>query len=244
MRPGLLLPSESPALDEARSAPFWKADVDDIEVPRDDRLGENLACLPCYLGSEVTIREVRQREHLHTRGAGERRDVGGGGVERLVGATPFLGGERGLVDEHVGLLCCLEHGSSGPRIACEDDFASGPRRAENLLGTDLAAVGQRDRLALLEPPVEGARRHAERARALDVEAPGTQRLDERIAVRRDAVLDTEGGDPIVGSLEHVSLRELDQLELVGQLPEDAAKGPEQVDEPGRPVDGQGRLPAA
>jgi len=118
MRVRLLTPAQRPTLDETRPAPFRKADIDDIEVPRDDRPGEDRARLPRDLRAEVAVREVRQRKHLHTRRLRELRGPGRARVKRLVGPGLFLGRERRLMHEEIRLSGDLEHLERGPRIAC------------------------------------------------------------------------------------------------------------------------------
>jgi hypothetical protein len=110
MRLPLFVPAHRPALDESGPAPLRKADVDDIEVPRDDRLGKDGPRLAHYLGPEVAVREVREREKSHPGAAGELGRARRGRVERLVGPLPLLDRERRLVDEHVGLARDRQHG--------------------------------------------------------------------------------------------------------------------------------------
>ena len=70
--------------------------------------------------------------------------------------------------------------------------------------------------------------HAERVGRVDVEAPGPRVLDQREAERLHAVRDREGDEVVVASLEHVAGLQLDELERVGQLPEDPPQRPEQL----------------
>jgi hypothetical protein len=204
MQFALLVSAERPALYEARPASFREADVDDIEVPRYDRLGEDRTRLARDLGTEVAVRQVREGEHAHLRRARELRDLGCGGVQRLVGPLLLFRRERGFMDEQVGALCRLEDDASGTRIAGDDDLATGPGRPEYLLGLDVSAVRRRDGLAGLETAEERALRHAEGARGLDVEATRPIGLDERVPVRVHAVLDLEGLDPVVAAVEPVA----------------------------------------
>jgi len=129
MRLGLLPPAQRPTLDETRPTPFRKANVDDIEVPRNDGFRENRPCLAGDLGTEVTVRKVRQRQHLH---AGRTRQLGRAGrgrVQGLVCPLLLLGGERRLVHEDVRLPSHVEHLRRGARIPCQDDLAPGTGRA-------------------------------------------------------------------------------------------------------------------
>jgi hypothetical protein len=90
MRLGLLPPAQRPTLDEARTTPLRKADIDDIEVPRHDRLRKDGARLAYDLGAEVAIREMGEDEHLD---AGLARKLGGTErrrVQGLVGALLFF----------------------------------------------------------------------------------------------------------------------------------------------------------
>ena len=136
--------------------------------------------------------------------------------------------------EHIPALGDLEHARGRRSVAGEDDLAAGARRAEDLLGADRSSVGELDCLARLEAAEERPFRDAELPRGLDVEAAGPRQLDEGVAVRRDAVGDLDREDPVVAAVERVAVAELDQLDGVGQLPEDAAKPPEEVLSPGGP----------
>ena len=201
MRLGLLPPAQRPTLDEARPAPFRKADVDDIEVPRDDRLRKNDPRLTGDLGPEIPIREVREGQHLHSRRLREPCSTGRGRVQRLVGPLLLLGGKGRLVDENVRLPCHVEHFARGTRIPGQDDLSPGPRRAQHLVGHDLRTGRQVDCLSVLQPPEERPLGNAERTRCPDVEAPGTGILGEAVAVGGHAVLDGERKYPVVVALD-------------------------------------------
>ena len=196
--------AERPALYEARPASLREADVDDIEVPRHDRLGEDRTGLARDLGTEVAVRQVRKRAHAHLGRPRQLRDLGGGRVQRLVGALLLFRGERGLVDKEVGALRRLEDYPRGTRIAGDDHFATGPGRSEHLLGLHLPAVGTRDRLPGLESTEERPLRHAERAGRLDVEATRSIGFHERVPVCVHAVLDLESPDQVVAAVERVA----------------------------------------
>ena len=195
---------ERPAFYEARPASLREADVDDIEVPRDDRFREDRTRLARDLGTEVAVRQVREGEHAHLRRARELRNVGGGSVQRLVGALQLFGRERGVVDEPVGAQRRHEDDASGTRIAGDDHLATRAGRPEHLLGLHLSAVRPRDRLAGLEAAEERALRHAERARRLDVEAARPLGFEERVPVGVHAVLDLKGLDSVVAAVERVA----------------------------------------
>jgi hypothetical protein len=106
--PGLLSRRSGSRLHETGPAPLLEPNVDDIEVPRNHRLGKDLARLPGNLGAEVAVGEVGQREQADLGGLGQRRRAGRRGVERLVRARALLLGEGRLVDEHVGRLGDLQ----------------------------------------------------------------------------------------------------------------------------------------
>jgi hypothetical protein len=244
MRLGLLPPAQRPTLDETRPAPFRKADIDDIEVPWNDCLRKKGSCLAGDLGPEVAIREVREGQHLHSCRA---RQLGGAGRCRVQGLVcPFLllGREGRLVDEDVGLLCHVEHLPAGAGISGQNDLASGPRRAQHLVGDDRPTGGDVDGLAGLQAPEERPLGNAEGAGGLDVEAPRAGILGEAVAVRGDAVLDRKGEDPKVAAVDAFAGAQLAQLDLVRQLSEDPPQDREEVDEAGRPVDGEGHLAPA
>src|SRR3990170_7894856 len=78
------------SFDETRSSPLLEADIDDIEVLRDDRLGEDCACLARRLRAEVAVREVCEREHRDTRLARESRGVRRGRVCGFARTLPLL----------------------------------------------------------------------------------------------------------------------------------------------------------
>src|SRR3712207_3067590 len=110
------------SLDESRFSAFPVRDFDRIEVLGNDRVREYGARLARELGAEVAAREVRQREQLDARRAGElsgleRRRVGG-----LARPLTLLVGERRLVDEHVGLVRGREDGRRGRGVAAEHDL--------------------------------------------------------------------------------------------------------------------------
>jgi hypothetical protein len=244
MRLGLLPPAQRPTLDETRPAPFRKADVDDIEVARNDRLRENRPCLAGNLGAEVAVRQVRQREHLH---AGRTRQLGGAGrgrVQGLICPLLLLGGESRLVHEDVRLPSHVEHLRRRARIPGQDDLAPTPRRTQHLFGDDRTAAGHVNRLTCLQASEERPLGDAEGPGGLDVEAPRTRILGEAVAVRGDAVLDREGEDPVIAAVASFARAQLAQLDLVRQLSEDPPQDREEVDEAGRPVDGEGHLAPA
>jgi hypothetical protein len=198
------VPAERPALDEARPAPLRETNVDDIEVPRYDRLRKDGTRLTRDLGSEVTIGEVRQGEHADVRRARELRDLDGGRVQRLVGSLLFLRGEGRFVDEQVGRVRRCEDHACRPGVPGQHDLPPRPRRAEDLGGLDLAAVRRRDGLARLEAAEERSFRHAERPRRLDVEAARSISLDEPIPVRVHPVLDFEDANAVIAAIELVT----------------------------------------
>jgi hypothetical protein len=222
MQLALLVPAERPTLDETRPAPLREADVDDIEVSRHNSVGEDGTRLPRDLGTEVAIREVRQREHLHARRTGELRDVDRRRVERLVGSLLLLVGKGCLVDEHVGLTGGVEDYPRRAGVTGHDDLPALTRGAEHLARQHLAAVRGRDGLAGLKAAEERSLRNAERACGVDVEAPRPLALHERVPVRVHAVLHVESDDPVVATVECVTGPQLDEPEVVGQLAEDAA----------------------
>jgi hypothetical protein len=154
MRLGLLPPAQRPTLDETRPTPFRKADVDDIEVPRNDGFRENRPCLARDLGAEVAVRQVRQRQHLHAGRPRELSGAGGGRVQSLVCPLLLLGGESRLVHEDVRLSSHVEHLPRGARIPGQDDLAPRPRRAQHLFGDDRTAAGHVNRLAGLQASEE------------------------------------------------------------------------------------------
>jgi hypothetical protein len=238
MRSGLLPPAQCATLHQARPTPLRKADVDDIEVSRHDRLAEDRPRLARDLGPEVAIREVREGEHLHPSEPGKLGRAGRRGMKGLVGPILLLGRKGRLMDEEIGLSRDLQHLAARPCVAGDDDLSSRARRAEHLFGRHRAALRKPNRLARLQTSEERPLRDAELQRLVDVEAARPRLLDEAVPIRSDAVLHREGEDPVVGALDPLSRPELSQLDVVRQLPEDPAEDAEEVDEPRRAVDGQ------
>ena len=216
------------SLDETGAAPLLERNVDDIEIPRDDGLGEELPRLAGDLGAEVAVREVREREQAHPCRLRQRGRAGARRVERLVGARSFLFGERRLVHEEVSLLGHLEGFRRRSGIARDDDLPARPRRAEHLLRPHLAASGEPHGLPGLEEPEERALGHAQRACGLDVEAPGPRELGERVAVGREPVRDPEDENSVVAAIQGVPVAKLAELDRVRQLPEDPLQAAEQI----------------
>ena len=90
MRLPLFVPAQRPALHEPGPAPLWEANVDDIEVLRDDGLGEYGPRLADDLRPEVTVRQVGEGEQARS---GCERQLGSarrGGVQSLLGPLPLL----------------------------------------------------------------------------------------------------------------------------------------------------------
>jgi hypothetical protein len=156
-------------------------------------------------------------------------------MKRLVGPSLLLGSEGRLVNEEIRLTRDLEHLERRPRVAGEDDLPARARGSEYLLGTHAASLWEVDGLAALEPSEERALRDAQRARGFEVEATRPRVLDDAVAVGPDTVLDCEGEDPVIAALERVSRRELLQVDVVGELPEDPAQDAEELDEARGPV---------
>jgi hypothetical protein len=183
MRLGLLPPAQRSTLDESRPAPLREADVDDIEVPRHDRLREDRASFARDLGPEVAVGEMGQDQHLHAGRAGELRRADCGGMEGLVRPFALFRGKGRLVDEHVGVLRRVQHGRGRARVSGEDDPATRSRRAKHLLGGHGIARGQPHRLAALEPSEQRTSGNAQGRRRLHVEAARPGSLGDRVAVR-------------------------------------------------------------
>jgi hypothetical protein len=125
----LFLEPNGAALHEPRPTPLRKADVDDIEVPRDDRLGEHGPRLPQNLRPEVPVGKVGQDQHPYLAGEGELSSRSRGRVQCLVRALTLLVSKGRLVDEHVGAPRSLEHRASRAAVAGQDYLAPGPRRS-------------------------------------------------------------------------------------------------------------------
>jgi hypothetical protein len=144
------------------------------------------------------------------------------------------------VHENVGVTRRLEYDSRGTRVACEHDLPPRPRWTEDLMGPNRAPIRELDRLAGLQTAKQGSLGNAEACRGLDVEPTGSRALDEGVAVGGDAVLDVKHADGVVAAVQRLARPQLDELELVRELPEHAPESPEEVDEPRRPVDRERR----
>ena len=94
---------------------------------------------------------------------------------------------------------------------------AGPSTASGVITRPSASVTG---LAGLEDPPLGARRHAERVGRGDVEASRPLVLDERVAERRDAVVEREGLDPVLAALELLARLELHERERIRQPAEE------------------------
>lgn len=163
---------------------------------------------------------------------------------RLGCPLPLGGGEGGLVHEDVGLPCDLEDGAGRSGVTREHDLATRPRRPEHLGRRNRCPVCERNRLAPLQESEERPFGDTERLRRVDIEAPRAGRLDQRIAVRRRPVSDLEDDQPVVTAVDGVPRPQLDQLERIGELPEDPAERPEEVVQAGRSVHGERKLASA
>jgi hypothetical protein len=231
-------------LDETGAAPLGVPYVDDIEVPGNDGPGEDLASLTRDLGPEVAVREVGEDEQSDVRGPSDFRRADAGRVSRLRGALVLLCGEGRLVDEHVRLACDVQDRPRRRGVARDDDLPAGTRWPEHLLGRDTPAVGEVDRLTVLEAAVERALGNPQRHRRFDVEAAGARRLHERIAVRHDAVSNLEDDEAVVAAVHDVPRSQLNELEGVRELAEHTAEGAEELAEAGRAIHRQRKLPPA
>ena len=100
---------------------------------------------------------------------------------------------------------------------------------------DRRAVGTGDRLPLLQRAARGTTRNAEGVGGFDVEAPRPSGLDQGPADGGDAVRDGERGEAVSVPFEDVTGLQLDHLNFVRKLPDDAPERPEEIDEPARPV---------
>ena len=138
--------------------------------------GEDRARLVADLAAGVARGDVGEREQADAGLGGQLGGLARGRVAGLQRAVALLGGERRLVDEHVGAIGGHTHHVARRRVAREHELASvarlapRPARARTPL-TDLAA---------LQPPEVRAGRNAELGRQLGVEAAGTVLLDQRV----------------------------------------------------------------
>ena len=240
----LLLPPERAALHEARRPSLGERDIDDIEVPGHDRLGEDGPRLPRDLGPEVPVRHVGEDEHLH---AGGPRELGRGArrrVTRLFRPLPLLVGEGAVVDQDLSLVRQLEDRGSRPCVARQDHRTPRPGRAEDLLGPHDGPALEDNGFATLEGAEERSLLDPEDLGGGDVEPARPRRFNERVPVRGDPVLDAERDDSVVAPVDDVAGPQLDESVRVGQLSEDPLEGREEIGEPRWPVDGERGFAAA
>jgi hypothetical protein len=148
------------------------------------------------------------------------------------------------VDEQVRTPGELGDDRRGRRVAREHDLATRARGTEHLLGRDHMAVRERDGLATLQRPPLRPVRHPELVGRLRVKAARTLVLGDRVAHGGHTVVDRKDEQPIVLTVERLAGAQLGHVDLVCQPAEDAAQRPEEVPEPGRPVDREGRLAPA
>ena len=125
-----------------------------------------------------SLPEVGQRQEPHARLARDERGTARGRVLGLARAIGVVGDERRLVHEHVGAGRELDHGVARDRVAGQDHGAPGTCRADELLGRDGPAVGERHGLASQERAALRAVWHAELGRERRVEDTGASVLDE------------------------------------------------------------------
>ena len=187
---------------------------------------------------------MRQDEGPDSRGQRELRRLPCGRVRRFVGPVALLFGEGRVVDEDVRPLRSPEDGLGGARVAGQDELPPWTRLAQHLLGPDGRAVLGGDRLAALQGAEERPRPDAEPHGRLDVEATGAMRLDERIAVRRDAMTGAHDLDAVVAAVEDVARPDFHELVRVRELPEDPPKRLEEVCEARWAVDPERKLAPA
>ena len=117
------MPAQRPALYESGPAPLREADVDDIEVPGHDSLGEDGASLASQLWPEVPTRDVREHEQPHRRQSSELGCLHGGRMTGFRRTLALLLAERGVVDENVGFVGNLENRAHRARVSRDDDTA-------------------------------------------------------------------------------------------------------------------------
>ena len=97
---------------------------------------------------------MREDEHLDAGFAREFCSAEGRRVEGLVRAVLLFRGERCVVHEDIGVASSLENLAGRPRVARQRHLAPVSRRTENRVRLDGASFGERDRVAVLQPPEE------------------------------------------------------------------------------------------
>ena len=132
------------------------------------------------------------------------------------------------MDEKVDSGGGIHDRSSRCGIAGERDRAARARRSEDLLRSDHIAVRELDRLSALQSAPLPPRGHTECVGACDIEAPRAGCLADQVPESLRTVVDSEGADLVVASLDDVTRIELDGLDGVGQRSEDTAQGAEEI----------------
>ena len=197
MRLPLLVPAQRPALHEPGPTPLREADIDDIEVLRDDGLREDRARLADDLGPEVAVREVGERE--------QRTPAAFASSAAVVAVACRVSSARSCsstanVASWTRTSASRAASSTEPaaRVSpARTTFRPGRAGPSTCSGLTVVPSGSFADLAALQASEQRALRDAETLRGLEVEAPRARLLDERVAVGRDAVLHGERLDPVV-----------------------------------------------
>ena len=228
---------ERATLDELRRSPLSETGSSMISKSLGhDRLGEDRARLACGVGPEVPLREVREREQLTPAVASELRRVGARSSARSRGALALVLEERRLVDEQIGAGRRLDDRSRRRGVPGDHELPAGPGGPSTSSGCTIAAAGERDRLAAPAGRPLGAGGTPSASAASTSKRPGRVVLDERIADRRDAVVDGERHEAVAVAVERVAGLELHELVRIREPAEDAPQRCEELDEARRPVD--------
>ena len=179
---GLAASCERAALHELRPTSLLEADVDRIEVLRNDRVREDRPRLARDLAAEVAVREVRQGEQPDARPRERHRPPrarSSAASPSRARARPRRTWPRGRGRPRPAAASITD--SEGPPSPAITTLRPGRAAAEHLVGRDRRAVRERHRLAALQRAPLRSWRNAERVGRLDVEASWPRVLDERVA---------------------------------------------------------------
>src|SRR5690349_8859743 len=222
-----------------RLALLREGHVDRVEVARDDGPLEHRARFVADLAAAVAGRDVREREQPDLGLARDPGRLARGAVAGLERALALLLGERRLVDEQVGAMGGDAHHVARRRVARDDDPPPRPLGPDDLLGPHAV-----DDLAALQAPEVRAERDAELDGELVVEPARACVLDDRVAEGLHPVADVERADLVAVVDDRLARLELDDVERVAEAAVDDPHRAHELDRPGRPVDGEGRVAVA
>ena len=179
------------ALAQLGTAAFLERELDQVEVPRHDRIGEDGPRLSLDLPGPVAAREMREREQGDAGVAGER--AASSAVECSVSRARSASSSQNVASctSRSAPRAAATTPSEGAVSPVSTTFRPGRGAPSTWSGLTTRAVGERHRLAPPAAPRAPALRDTERVGGGDVEAAGPLLLHERVADRDAPVEDRE-----------------------------------------------------